>query len=315
MPFLLGIDGGASKSAAALSDGRVVLGTHTAGGCNLNVVSSEKARVALGEAVRGALFSAGVPATSVTSVCAGVAGAASPENAAKIAAFLTNLLPRALIQVLPDSVIALEAAFSGGPGLVCICGTGSLAFGRNERGECARAGGWGRLISDEGSGHWIGRCAVSQCLRALDMERSSTLVTGIMEHWHVVTREQLLQRCHREPPAFADLFPIVLAAAEGGDPLASEILTAAGFELARIAQIVLRRLWVGRTSMEIAIIGGVFLNSPHIRQVFANVIRSDRSEVSVHLSKRQAFEGALFLAQQALPNSSVGESAFRPRPA
>lgn len=312
MPFLLGIDGGGSKCAAALSDGRAVLATHTAGGCNLNVVSSEKARMALGEAVRGALFSAGVPATSVSSVCAGVAGAASPENAAKIAGFLAKLLPRATIQVIPDAMIALEAAFSGGPGLVCICGTGSIAFGRNERGECARAGGWGRLISDEGSGHWIGRCAVSQSLRALDMGRGSTLVTGIMEHWHVITREQLLERCHREQlPGFADLFPIVLAAAEGGDPLASEILTAAGFELARIAQIVLRRLWVGHTSMEIAIIGGVFLNSLHIRQVFANVIRSDRSEVSVHLSNRQAFEGALYLAQQALPNSS----ALRPRPA
>jgi len=307
MSFLLGIDGGGSKSAAALSDGRSVLATHTAGGCNLNRVSSDQARRALAEAVGGVLSCAGASAASVTCVCAGVAGAASPEVAAKIAVLLAELLPRAAIHVVPDTVIALEAAFPGGPGLVCISGTGSIAFGRNERGESARAGGWGRMVSDEGSGHWIGRHALSQCLRALDMGRSSTLIAGIMGHWHIVTREQLVQRCNWEqPPGFADLFPVVLAAADDGDPLANEILTAAGTELARTAQIVLRRLWIGPTAVEIALTGGVFFNSPRICQVFANVIRSDRPEVQVHLSQRQSFEGALYLAQQALSKSAAG---------
>ncbi len=307
MRFLLGIDGGGTKTAAALSDGQTVLATHTAGPCNLNVVSTEKARLALAEAVQGVLSSTGVPAALISGVCAGVAGAATPENASRIANLLSELLPRAFVQVVPDAAIALEAAFSGGPGLVCICGTGSIALGRNERGERARAGGWGRLISDEGSGHWIGQCAVSQSLRALDMGRSSAMVTGIMKHWQVVTREDLLQRCHREQlPGFADLFPIVLAAAEKSDPLASEILSAAGFELARIAKIILRRLWNNRNSMEIAITGGVFLSSPYLRQVFTNVVRSERPEVSVRLSQRQPVEGALYLARQDLPESAVG---------
>lgn len=306
MSFLLGIDGGGTKSAAALSDGRSVLATHTAGACNLNVVSREQARSALGEAVSAVLSSAAVSASSVTSVCAGVAGAASPERAATIAALLVEFLPRAAIQVVPDTFIALEAAFPGGPGLVCISGTGSIAYGRNERGECARAGGWGRLVSDEGSGHWIGQRALSQCLRALDMGRSSALVTSIMKNWHIATREQLVQHCNGQPPSvFADLFPVVLAAAEGGDPLANEIITAAGTELAHIAQIVLRRLWIGPASIEIALAGGVFLNSHSIRQVFTNVIRSDRPEVQVHLVQRPSYEGALYLAQQALSQSTA----------
>ena len=246
------------------------------------------------EAVHGALSSAGISAISVTSVCAGVPGPPHPRLPQRSPQILAELLPRASIQVVADTVIALEAAFPGGPGLVCISGTGSVAFGRNERGEFARAGGWGRVVSDEGSGHWIGQRAVSQCLRAMDMGRSSSLITGIMEHWRIVTREQLVQRCHqRSVPDFAELFPVVLAAAEAGDPLASEILTAAGTELARIAQIVLRRLWVGRTSLEVAITGGVFANSARVRQVFGNMIRSDRPEVHVRLSDRQPFEGAL----------------------
>ncbi len=305
MALVLGIDGGGSKCTAALSDGETLLGSYTAGGCNLNTVSGERARLALGEAVGGALSRTGVSASSVSRVCAGVAGAAAPEVAAKITGFLVELLPRASVQVVPDVVIALEAAFSGGPGVVCISGTGSIAYGRHERGECARAGGWGRLVSDAGSGHWIGQHAISQCLRALDMGRSSSLIAAIMEHWRVVTRENLVQRCHREPiPDFSELFPVVLRVAEAGDPLATEILAAAGTELARITQIVLRRLWVSRSRVEVALSGGVFMNSAHVCQVFGNVIRSDRPEVRIQVCERPSFEGALYLARQALSGAA-----------
>ncbi len=264
MSFLLGIDGGGSKSAAALSDGISVLATHTAGGCNLNVVSGEHARWRLAEAVDGALSSAGVSAIFGHQRLCRSCRSRLTRGGRNDRRILAELLPRAAIQVVADTVIALEAAFPGGPGVVCISGTGSIAFGRNERGDVARAGGWGRMVSDEGSGHWIGQHAVSQCLRALDMGRSSSLITGIMENWRIVTREQLVQRCNQEHfTGFADLFPVVLAAAEAGDPLASEILAAAGTELARIAQIVLRRLWAGRTRVEVASPAASLRTPPH----------------------------------------------------
>lgn len=208
MAFFLGIDGGGSKSAAAVSDGVSVLATHIAGGCNLNSVSTETARLSLYRAVHGALSAAGISPTDIVSVCAGVAGAGTPGIATTISEILAELLPLATIQVVGDTVVALEAAFPGKAGVVCISGTGSVALGRNERGELARAGGWGRLVSDEGSGHWIGHRAVSQCIRALDMGRSSSLITGIMQHWRIVTREQLVQHCNQEHvPSFAELFP------------------------------------------------------------------------------------------------------------
>ncbi len=205
-------------------------------------------------------------------------------------------------------MIALEAAFSGGPGVVCISGTGSVAFGRNERGELARAGGWGRLVSDEGSGHWIGQRAVSQSLRAMDMGRSSSYGHrnhGAMEHRNPRATCAALPSASSIPD-FADLFPIVLAAAEAGDPLASEILTAAGIELARIAQIVLRRLWVGHTSHGNRNHRRRLCQLPRVRQVFGNVIRSRTPRGLIRLSNRQPIEGALYLAQQALPESAVG---------
>ena len=64
-------------------------------------------------------------------------------------------------------MIALEAAFGSGPGVIVIAGTGSIAYGRNREGQTARAGGWGFAISDEGSGHWIGRTAVAAAIARL----------------------------------------------------------------------------------------------------------------------------------------------------
>ena len=320
MAYVLGIDGGGSKTMAAVSaapdlpaaPGRLAMSSasvftfHTTRGCNFNSVSRESGQAALEEAVRGALASARINPEDISSVCAGVAGGASPELAAIVSEILTRLLPCASIRVVGDIVIAFESAFQEGSGVVCISGTGSVAFGRNERGEMTRAGGWGRLVSDEGSGHWIGRQAISQCLNAMDQGRSSRLITEIMEHWGIVTREQLVSRCHSgQIPNFSELFPVVLRVANEGDPMATEILDSAALKLARITQIVLRRLWSGRSVQRVAITGSVFANAERIRHAFSNLIRADRPEVQVRLCERQPVEGALQLAWANLGESGL----------
>ena len=310
MAFVLGIDGGGSKTVAAVSSGTCVFTSRAAKGCNFNSVSRDDARKALAEAVYDALALAGIPPGEISSVCAGVAGGVSPDVAATVSEILAPLLPCASIRVVGDTVIAFESAFSGGAGVVCISGTGSVAFGRNERGDTTRAGGWGRMVSDEGSGHWIGRRAISQCLNAMDQGRSSRLITEVMEHWQIVTREQLVSRCHCEPiPNFAELFPVVLQVANEGDPIATEILNSAALKLARITQIVLRRLWRGRSIQRVAITGSVFANSERIRHAYGNLIRADRPEVQIRLTERQPIEGALQLAWQNIGESEMPKAA------
>lgn len=61
------------------------------------------------------------------------------------------------VRVMGDLELAHRAAFSEGPGVLLIAGTGSAALARGRRGAWARAGGRGPLLGDEGSGFWIGR--------------------------------------------------------------------------------------------------------------------------------------------------------------
>ena len=120
-------------------------------------------------------------------------------------------------------MIALQAAFGDGPGVIVIAGTGSIAYGRNREGQTARAGGWGFAISDEGSGHWIGRTAVAAAIGAWDEdpELDVPLIEMLMKSWNLQTIEQLVPAANSAPPPdFAALFPAVLSLADSGDRIA-----------------------------------------------------------------------------------------------
>ncbi len=165
MAFYLGIDGGGTKTRCALGDETTTLASAVAGGSNVIRVGEAQAREALQSAVREVCAAARIDPTRIGRVCIGAAGAARPEVAGKIQRIIAELTP-ASIEVVGDTLIALEAAFGTGSGVIAIAGTGSIAYGRDATGRTCRAGGWGYAISDEGSGHWIGQRAVSAIVRA-----------------------------------------------------------------------------------------------------------------------------------------------------
>src|ERR1051325_11842780 len=148
-------------------------------GCNIVRVGEACARDSLSGAIHEACVQAGVSPQQIARTCAGVAGAADDGVASLIQRILIGIIGGA-IEVIGDMEIALESAFSSGPGVIVNAGTGAFAYGRNSRGETARAGGWGRLISDEGSAHWIGVRATGAALREHDGGKKSELLDGVM---------------------------------------------------------------------------------------------------------------------------------------
>merc|ERR1711964_171025 len=61
-------------------------------------------------------------------------------------------------------------------GVIAISGTGSIVYGRNHGGKAARAGGWGHLLGDEGSGYDIGLQGLRAVVRMADGRQPSTLL-------------------------------------------------------------------------------------------------------------------------------------------
>ena len=305
MAIFLGIDGGGSKTSCLIGDETSVLGAGTAGASNPVRVGETLARESLTACITQACTVASLVPSQIQKTCVGLAGAAGPQVAERIRQILSELVSGE-IEVVGDMVVALQAAFGDGPGAIVIAGTGSIAYGRNPQGETARAGGWGFAISDEGSGHWIGRSVVAAALRALDEGEGETdkTIDSLMKAWRLETREQLVLAANAiPPPDFAALFPTALSLADSGDRVALEVLTQAGTELAKLAGIVAQRLFPPAGAVPVAMSGGVFGSSPLVRQVFYNSLRVERPEVFINPSVIEPVRGALELARQGAAKS------------
>ena len=306
MGYFLGIDGGGTKTDCAVGDEHTILGRGSAGTAKLSRVSAEQAGVNLRAAIEQACAAAGIKPAILDRTCYGLAGASNPKNA-DAARRLIAATVGGQIEFVGDMAIALEAAFPADSGVVVVAGTGSIAYGRNERNDTARAGGWGPVVSDEGSGDWIGRAAVSLALRAHDAGETTSFLPAIMNTWHLATYDDVVRFVGSTPPPdFAALFPHVAEHANQGDDLARGILLRASGELAELCHIVLRRLWPNeKASTEVAMCGGIFRNSAIIREAFTEVVRSRRPHVRVSLSEREPVEGALAVARRKARPSSI----------
>ena len=312
MAYYLGIDGGGSKTTCVVGDESSILATVTVGASNITRVGEAGAREVLQQAIREACQAAGINTRQIRRACVGAAGAGRSEIAATVRKIVAEIVSGE-IEVVGDMEIALAAAFGAGPGVIVIAGTGSIASGRDAQRRTARAGGWGFAVSDEGSAHWIGRAAVNAVLHAADQvgeERAENdrewpaarLFCELKTTWNVDSLEQLARKANTNAD-FAVLFPAVLAAAEAGDAVARQVNEQAAGELARLAGIVVRRLFSGQHSATIsavpmAMAGGVFRHAAMIRELFYNEVRAANPDVILSPEVVDPVHGALQMARR-----------------
>jgi N-acetylglucosamine kinase-like BadF-type ATPase len=304
VPYYLGIDGGGTKTTCAVGDASKLLATATAGPSNIVRVGPAQTRDSLHGAIRQACAAAGITPEQVVRTCVGGSGAGRPESARIVREILEEVIVTP-IDVVGDMQIALEAAFENGPGVVVIAGTGSIAYGRDRAGRTLRAGGWGFAIGDEGSAHWIARSAIAALLRQSDQDEKadeSALAHGLFRTWKVNSLLDLARAANSVPPPdFAALFPAVVSSQ---DDIAREVLTAGGAELAKLAAILVHRLFPEEETdpVPIGVTGGVFRHSELVRETFYNELRRLDPRTRVNLQVLDPVEGALRMARAAASN-------------
>jgi N-acetylglucosamine kinase-like BadF-type ATPase len=295
--LFLGIDGGGTKTECVIGDEERVLGRALGSTIKIKKVGEDAAGQALDAVIAEACKAAGISPRDLSRTCVGIAGASLPEVVEWTYSVLGQIVSGS-ITVVGDTNIAHHAAFHGGPGVLVIAGTGSNVLGIDEHGQTARAGGWGPIISDEGSGFWIGRAAVARAMRAEDAGRPTELLSAIITSWKLATRDDVVSMANcNPPPDFASLLPEVLRCAQAGDALAREVLAEAANQLAQLALIVLGKLWPAPAKVAVAITGGVFTHSPEIRKRFAEILRAESPGVAVDLEPVHPVMGALAIAR------------------
>jgi N-acetylglucosamine kinase-like BadF-type ATPase len=295
---VLGIDAGGTKTLCLLADanGRIVADARGPG-ANLHVAGESGVEATLRDVIAKTI---GDRAVSPAAICIGIAGVDRDDEALAIHAIAHGICPHARVLVVNDALIALAAGAHDAPGIVIIAGTGSIIYGRNSAGEAARAGGWGHMVGDEGSGYWIGREAVAAVMRASDGRGPATRLTAeILAHFSVADVSRLPRIVYdRDVPRVnvAALGPIVQRVAETGDAVALRILERGADELAIAARSVTTRLEMRGDAFTFYLAGGAFQVVPWLVDALRRrlVEVAPRSQVQ-HLSDEPA-AGAVWLA-------------------
>ena len=297
--FVLGIDAGGTKTVCQLADehGRIA-GESRGPGANLQAAGELAVEKTLHQLMDEAM--AAHPGARLGAICVGMAGVDRPGDAEVVRGIMRRIGQSAQVLIVNDALVALEAGAPGAPGVVIIAGTGSICYGRNSRGQAARAGGWGYVLGDEGSGYWIGRHALRAVVREADRRGPATSLTPkALRHFGVDRPQDLIHEIYyggMRPGAIAALASAVQEAFAEGDAVAAGILEVGVRELVSSAASVVSRLHLEQEDFTFVLSGGIFRAVPWMReQLTARLPRVSRDTAILHLAVEPA-EGAVKLA-------------------
>jgi len=299
MNVVLGIDGGGTHTRASVVEGSRVLAFAESGSIKRLRVGAQAAEANLRTVLTEVYTQSGV--TSVRAACVGVASASMPGVAGWIERVFRDFgVERS--EVVGDELIALDAAFKGGPGILQIAGTGSNCIGRAPNGGRESAGGWSSRLGDEGSGYWIGLHAMRRALKAYDREEPTRILETVGRIWGTPTIDELVNLGDSTPgPDFAALAPAIGLLADEGDAVALGVLQQAAADLVESVLLVrakLRRKHHLNAEVPVAWIGSVIGKARLVREPFLAGLRAAAPEMPVGEKEVAGIEGAVWRAQR-----------------
>lgn len=276
MKYYLGVDGGQSSTLGLIADesGRVV-GRGQGGPCN-HVTGPEartKFNAALIQVLTEACQQAQVDSSAVRfhAACLGFSGGTADKET-----FARELIKADRYRITHDAEIAMIGATAGQPGIIMISGTGSIGFGRNAKAKTARAGGWGYIFGDEGSGFDLTRQALRAALRQEEGWGPETVLRDLLlRQTHSTSINELLHKFYTPeyPRARIAAFSgLVSDAANTGDSVAEQLLFDAASQLVNYVEGVHRQLFEPSHVVAVSYVGGVF-NSRLLLSEFLKSVR------------------------------------------
>ncbi len=297
--MVLGLDGGGTRTRAAISMGGRILAFAENGSIKRLRVGAVAAEENLRALLTELYQQTGV--TGLAAACVGVASSKMPGVQEWIQAVFADF-KIARSEVVGDEVIALDAAFKGGPGILQIAGTGTNCIGRAPDGGRESCGGWSSRLGDEGSGYWIGLHAVRRALRAYDYEQPTRILDVVGGLWGAKDIDELINIGDATPgPDFAALAPHISQLAEEGDAVALGVLKQAAADLVESVLLVrakLRRKHYLSEEVPVAWIGSIVGKARIVREGFFAGLRAAAPEMPVLEREVNGIDGAVWRAER-----------------
>ena len=312
--FVMGVDGGATKTLAAVLDlhsGALHLGH--GGPSNEDAVGAAAAVQALLTAADQAIEQAGIASEQLGAAVLAVAGTDTEDVARNVRSARTE----AWI-VVNDVVAAWATATGGGPGVAAIAGTGSNVFGVGGAGADARAwraGGWGHLLGDEGSGYWLGVQSIKAALRHREASGPATALSeATLAFFGEPSVEAVAARVYSKPLTKGEIAAFAVETAklaERGDAVARELYERGARELGEQIAAVIRQTGLSggpagaAQDFPVGLIGSAFKAGPVFVEPLARAIHECAPHARVDTVEMAPVGGSLLLAARACGNGGA----------
>ncbi len=303
MSYVLGVDGGNTKTIALLArlDGRIAGAGR--GGCG-DIYGGVPAGVALAsieEAVIGALRQAGARPEAIEAAAFSLAGADWPEDFDFIRSEMQKRAFGANVIVINDALGALQAGSPDGTGVVVVCGTGAAIGARSASGATWHTSFW---QEPQGSRH-LGNKTLRAVYRAeLGIDPPTALTGRVLQFFGQPSVEDVLHlftaRLGTRPSNVGGLARVVMDEAARGDATAGRIVQEHGTALGDYALASARRVGIEGTPFTLVLAGGVLRHpAPLLGAALVARVRTTSPEARVVNSRFEPVVGALFLALEA----------------
>jgi len=299
--YVLGIDGGATKTLAAVLDlERRILHLGHGGPSNEDAVGTRLAVKAVLDATDQALAHAGIAQDELAATVLAVAG----TDTDSIDRHLRETRTENWI-VVNDVVGAWATATAACPGVGVISGTGSNVFGVGRVGTDVRpwrAGGWGHLLGDEGSGYWLGAQSIRAALHDRDGSGPPTALSDAsLRFFGSPSVEALAASVYTTPLTKGEVaaFAVETSRLAGeGDAVARELYLRAASELGEQIRAVISQ--TGLTGIfPVGLIGSAFRAGDVFVSPLADAVHTLAPEADVFPVEMAPVGGSLLLAARA----------------
>ena len=265
--FILGIDGGGTKTIGTIArlDGMIV-DSQAVGPTNPNSIGLEKAEMEIRHLMLNLKEANPQEFNQISAVFAGMSGVDREQDKEKMINIFSRFFHDSCsITVTNDAINALYSGTLGNPGVVNICGTGSITLGVDPAGNIYRVGGWGFLLEDSASGYSIGRDALIHIFAEYDGFGKKTAITQkVLSLFNISTPPDLIPTIYeggKSRTVISSISLIVMEAANEGDEIALSILKKAGKEMAQSICRLVRKLpeaMISESPVDIVLAGSIY---------------------------------------------------------
>lgn len=295
MKYYLGIDGGGTRTVAAVSDENgSILCKAESGSINFYSVGMDIARKNLSDVIKSIEKEFGRISFSGAFIGCSALDREADEDTVK--ALCDGVIEADKIRMNSDAYVALRASDCRA---VAICGTGSMAIGENEEGEIITKGGWGHILGDEGSAYQVAIEALRHCCYLCDHNDRDKIVIEALDYFGISSVKEIIDVVYSENNGkdyVAGFCKRIGKLAEDGDGFSERIIDTEARNFAKyIVSILLENI---ECYSDLAVYGGMFKHCPGFFEAFCDeLVDGDFPDLDIRILETPPEEGALKLAR------------------